>query len=58
MGAQSITHAISATISVKKTKLSKNYSYRDKKGSIQQQILEQKNAFLALKVTNNHVPKK
>jgi hypothetical protein len=29
-----------------------------KKGSIQQQILEPKNTFLAIKVQNNHVPKK
>jgi hypothetical protein len=44
------TKAISATKSLKKTKFLKNYSYKDIKGSIYQQIIEQKNPFSALKV--------
>ncbi len=43
---------------MKKTKFRKTIPTKDKKGSIQQQILEQKNTFLAIQVENNHVPKK
>jgi hypothetical protein len=43
---------MSATTSVKKTKFRKTIPTKDKKGSIQQQILEQKNTFLAIKVEN------
>jgi hypothetical protein len=59
MGAQSIVHAksiahghIGDNICKKKTKFLKNFSYKDKQGSILQQILKQKNAFFSLKVEN------
>jgi hypothetical protein len=51
--------AISATTSLKKAKISeKLFLQKIKKESIQQQILEPKNTVLAIKVENNHVPKK
>ncbi len=56
--AQSIAHGHIGNKIFKKTKFLKNYSYKDIKGSIQQQIIEQKNAFSALKVENSHIPKK
>jgi hypothetical protein len=59
VGAQRIAHGhIGDHICEKKTKFRKTIPTKDKKGSIQQKILEQKNTFLAIKVEHNHVPKK
>jgi hypothetical protein len=56
--AQSIAHGHIGDHSCEILKFRETIPTKDKKGSIQQQFLEQKNTFLAIKVENNHVPKK
>jgi hypothetical protein len=57
--AQSIAHShIGNHIYEKNEIFGKQFFKKDKKGSIQQQILEPKNTILAIKVENNLFPKK